>query len=53
MSNLGIYDVGSDLMVVQLLAGLVGRQVDGMEPDQVARFVVYGITPILVIVGLH
>ena len=52
-SNLGVCDVGSNLMVVQLLAGSVGRQVDGMEPDQVARFVVYGITPILVIVGLH
>ena len=35
-SNLGVYDVGADLTVVQLLAGSIGRQVDCMEPDQVA-----------------
>ena len=51
--NLGINDVGSNLAMVQLLAGSIGRQIDGMEPDEVACFVVYGIPPIPVIVGLH
>ena len=52
-SNLGIYDVRPNLAMVQLLAGSIGRQIDGMEPDEVACFVVYGIPSILVIAGLH
>ena len=48
-----MYDIRPNLAIVQLLAGSVRRQIDGMEPDEVACFVVYGIPPILVIVGLH
>ena len=52
-SNLGVYDIMPNLAMVQLLAGSVRRQIDGMEPDEVACFVVYGIPSILVIAGLH
>ena len=52
-SNLGIYDIRPNLAMIQLLAGSVRRQIDGMEPDEVACFVVYGIPSIPVIVGLH
>ena len=52
-SNLGVYDIGSDLTVVQLLAGSVRRQVDGVEPDQVTCSVVYGIPPILVMIDFY
>ena len=52
-SNLGIYDIRPNLAMVQLLAGSVRRQIDGMEPDEVACFVVYGIPPTPVIGGLH
>ena len=52
-SNLGMYDIRPNLAMVQLLAGSVRRQIDGMEPDEVACFVVNGIPSIPVIVGLH
>ena len=52
-SNLGIYDIRPHLAMVQLLAGSIGRQIDSMEPDEVACFVVYGIPSIPVVIGLH
>ena len=52
-SNLGIYDIRPNLAMVQLLAGSIGRQIDSMEPDEVACFVVYGILSILVLIVLH
>ena len=53
LSDFGIDGIGSDASGIQLLRGSRGREVRGVQPDQVSHTVVDGVITMAIVEAFH